>query len=269
MADKAILFDATKCTACRGCQIACKSWNDLEAEETTNRGTYENPPELSENTWLKMKFTEHEDANVPGGLSWLFTRRACMHCTKAACVDICPTHALHHHELGFVAYDKNICSGCGYCINNCPFKVPHAPTGGITTERKIDKCRFCADRVTNDYKPACVKTCLSGALDFGDREDMISNAEARLAAVSDKYPDANIYGKDELGGLHVIYVLPYAPEVHGLPANPKVPATTTWLQDILPPVGYAVVGAAVLGLGFNYFVARVRQNRNKEEKVHG
>ena len=51
---KAILFDSTKCTACRGCQVACKQWNNLEADETVNTGTYENPPDLSSRTWLKM-----------------------------------------------------------------------------------------------------------------------------------------------------------------------------------------------------------------------
>jgi len=61
MAEKAILYDATKCTACRGCQVACKQWNDLPGELTTNRGTYENPPDLSANTWLKMRFTEIGD----------------------------------------------------------------------------------------------------------------------------------------------------------------------------------------------------------------
>jgi formate dehydrogenase iron-sulfur subunit len=55
---KAILFDSTKCTACRACQVACKQWNNLEAEETTNTGTIENPPDLSPRTWLKMKFNE-------------------------------------------------------------------------------------------------------------------------------------------------------------------------------------------------------------------
>ena len=107
MAEKAILYDATKCTGCRGCQVACKAWNDLEAEETTNSGTYENPPDLSPNTWLKMQFEEVVDTDAPGGLSWLFTRRACMHCSDAGCVKVCPTGALHYHELGFVAYDKD------------------------------------------------------------------------------------------------------------------------------------------------------------------
>ncbi|MCK4724028.1 MAG: 4Fe-4S ferredoxin, partial [Dehalococcoidia bacterium] len=79
---KAILYDATKCTACRACQVACKQWNELEAEETTNRGTYENPPDLSPQTWLKIKFMPEVKRN--GKIDWLFTRQACMHCTDAS-----------------------------------------------------------------------------------------------------------------------------------------------------------------------------------------
>ena len=56
---KAILYDTSKCTACRACQVACKGWNELPAEQTTNRGTIENPPDLSPVTWLKMEFREY------------------------------------------------------------------------------------------------------------------------------------------------------------------------------------------------------------------
>src|SRR4030042_6223156 len=113
MAEKAILYDSSKCTACRGCQVACKQWWGLEGETTTNRGTYENPPDLSPDTWVKIRFNE-----VPrnGSIDWVFTRRACMHCTEAACVKVCPTGALYHHPLGFVAYNKDICSGCGSMV---------------------------------------------------------------------------------------------------------------------------------------------------------
>ena len=58
MAEKAILYDSTKCTACRGCQVACKQWWNLEAETTTNRGSYENPPDLSPSTFTRVLFKE-------------------------------------------------------------------------------------------------------------------------------------------------------------------------------------------------------------------
>ena len=266
MAKKAILFDATKCTGCRGCQVACKAWNGLEAEETENNGTYENPPDLSPQTWLKMRFTEHVDSSAPGGLAWLFTRQACMHCSvdRAGCVKVCPTGALYHHEMGFVAYDKDKCSGCGYCISACAFGVPRAKTGGFESVRKIDKCTFCADRITNGLEPACVKTCPTGALAFGDRNRMATLGSVRVGAIKDKYPDANLYWVPYYGG--VMYVLPYNHSVHDLPEDPNIPVTATLLENVLPPLGYAAVGAVAVGLGVNYIVSRSRMNRGKEEK---
>ena len=66
MAEKVILYDATRCTACRGCQAACKQWNENDeviptvenGVEAHNWGSYENPPALSANTWVRMTFTE-------------------------------------------------------------------------------------------------------------------------------------------------------------------------------------------------------------------
>ena len=87
MADKAILYDASKCTACRGCQVGCKQWNENDEDIPTtengvdsyNWGSYENPRDLSPSTWLKMRFTEYDGA---GKMEWLFTRQACMHCPR-------------------------------------------------------------------------------------------------------------------------------------------------------------------------------------------
>ena len=266
MAEKAILYDATKCTACRGCQVACKQWNELEAEETTNRGTYENPPDLSPDTWLKMRFLEYGDT-AKGDFSWLFVRRACMHCTDAACVKVCPTGALYHHDLGFVGYDKDKCSGCGYCTEFCPFNVPKKDGSTLTGLGKIDKCIFCIDRVYNDEEPACVKTCPPGALIYGDRDDMVAEGRSRVAAlVAAGHANATLYGEKELGGLHVLYVLADKPEVYELPADPKVSGAATAWQDILQPLG---IGAAALvggGLLLNLMVTRARAIQEQEKK---
>ena len=71
MAEKAILFDTTKCMACRACQVACKQWNELRGEATKCAGTYENPPDLSHDTWVKINFIETERNGAP---AWLFSR---------------------------------------------------------------------------------------------------------------------------------------------------------------------------------------------------
>lgn len=200
-----------------------------------------------------------------------------MHCTQAGCVSVCPTGALYHHEMGFVAYDKGLCSGCGYCLEACPFDVPRRSGGNLTVWGKMDKCTFCQDRVTNGLEPACVKSCPPGALKFGDRGQLLIEAEKRIDAIKairdpldtskSLYPNATLYGDTQLNGLHVLYVLTNSVDNYDeLPANPKVSATATAWQNILQPVGYAMVGAVVLGLGVNYMIARARMIREKEGK---
>jgi formate dehydrogenase iron-sulfur subunit len=271
MADKAILYDATRCTACRGCQIACKQWNENDEAMPTedngvdsrNRGSYENPPDLSPSTWLKIRFTEVEDN---GQVRWLFTRQACMHCTDAACVRVCPNGSLSHHPLGFVAYNKDTCTGCGYCADACPFHIPRSNRVIWSGQAKMDKCTFCTtpglDRIAEGWEPACVKTCPTKALQYGDRDDLVAEGRARVAELKDKgYSQANLYGENELGGLHVMYVLNDTPATYGLPEDPQVSAAVIAWKDVIQPVGWAVGGLAILGLGMNWLVARANIKR--------
>jgi formate dehydrogenase iron-sulfur subunit len=276
MADRAILYDATKCTACRGCQVICKQWNENDeyipppTDETgvqaTNRGSYENPPDLSPQTWLKIEFREYD---VGGQVKWLFTRRACMHCTDAGCVRVCPNGSVYHHDLGFVVYNKDTCTGCGYCVEACPFDVPRYTRNTLTGIAKMDKCTFCTtpgyNRIDEGWEPACVKTCPPGALKYGDRDQLIAEGKKRVQELKDMgLTKANLYGEKEMNGLHVIYVLEDSPSAYGLPVSPEISAATIAWKDVIQPVGWAVGGLAIVGLGLNWLVARA--TINKEEK---
>lgn len=226
---KAILFDSSKCMACRGCQVTCKNWWELSATETKNLGTYENPPSLNAKTWNKMTFTEKPGDGHP---EWDFVRQSCMHCTEATCVYVCPTFARQHNEeIGSVWVDHDRCIGCGRCVIFCPFSVPRL--GSTDTSRRIDvavgpsrdvawSCLMCPDRIEDGIWPACAKTCPPKALKFGERDEMLAIAHEQLDKIKSKYPNANIYGETELGGLHLIMLLKESPEFYGMPLDPQL-----------------------------------------------
>jgi len=264
MARLAMLIDESQCTACRGCQVACKQWNDREGwlySRTRNHGSYENPPDLSPQTWTRIRFIEHEG---PDGFLWLFLKQGCMHCGNPACVAVCPTGALKQQPNGLVTLEPELCNGCGYCTQFCPFHIPRLETDVITGQGKASKCTFCQDRVTNDLLPACVKTCPAKALDFGNRDEMITKGQERVAALKARgFTQANLYGVNEMGGLGRLYVLTAPPEAYGLPVNPQYPELASIWQKVLQPLGSVAFGATILGILGAFFIAR--RNIHMEE----
>jgi len=222
MADKAILIDTSKCIACKGCQIACKQWNELGAGEPeffSGTDGYENPTDLSYMTYNLIKFHLKEKAN--GDPDWLFRKYQCMHCTEAACLNSCPVSTIKRSDNGFVWIDQTGCIGCGTCVSVCPFGIPKLSPAEAEEDNvpKSYKCWGCQDRIAAGKEPACVHTCAPDAGVYGDRAALVTQAQTRKAElVAQGHTDANVYGVDELGGLHYIYVLLRDPSVYGLPS---------------------------------------------------
>jgi formate dehydrogenase beta subunit len=238
------LIDLSRCTACRGCQVACKQWNEQPASKTHNFGSYQNPPGLEWNTWTLIRFQEHVDQS--GRLKWLFRKDGCMHCTDAACIKVCPTLALYHTEFGTVNLDPDKCIGCKACIPACPFGVPKLNN----TTNKVTKCDLCYTRLQVNQPPACVLSCPTGALQIGDKDTMLGKAYHRVKELGG---DANVYGDQFVDGTHVVYVLPEKPEVYdNLPTDPKVPLSVIVWKDVLKPAGLLVAGGVVAGAFLHY-----------------
>ena len=252
-----MLIDVTKCMGCRGCQVACKEWNDLPAESTACLGCYDNPEDLSPITWNRVEFYEYEQ---DGQVNWFFRPVRCMHCLDAPCVKVCPTGALYKHELGFTAYDESLCNGCGYCTQFCPFDVPRLRGSVANMNAKSSKCTFCQDRVPAGQVPACAKTCPPGAIQFGERDELLEKAEARLAFLRNgaprPFPKAVLYNPAGVGGTAMMYILPEDNLGRfNLPEAPSGAMAGFW-QKIVQPLGEVALGATILGVIGAFFITR-------------
>ena len=203
---KAIFIDTTLCTACRGCQVACKQWHNLPAEKTVNRGSYQNPEDLSFKTYKLVRMTEEIINNK---LHWLFFPDQCRHCVDAPCLETAyDERAIYRdHLTGAIIYtDQTKHLDIDAIIDSCPYNIPRKGP-----DNTLFKCDMCVDRVHNGLKPACVTTCPSGAMDFGDRKEMIKKAENRLKQVKQEHPKAMLLDPEYV---NVIYLVSQAPELY-------------------------------------------------------
>ncbi|MDZ4247537.1 MAG: 4Fe-4S dicluster domain-containing protein [Dehalococcoidia bacterium] len=143
-----MVVDLRKCIGCHACSVACK------AELGVPLGVFR--------MWVKQVEIGFYPNVVTASLPSL-----CNQCSNPICLQNCPTRATYQLENGIVVVDPHRCIGCKYCIASCPYNVRH-----INPLKKIvQKCEFCLHRVEAGLEPACVNTCPTGALIFGDLND--------------------------------------------------------------------------------------------------
>jgi phenylacetyl-CoA:acceptor oxidoreductase subunit 1 len=204
-----MVIDLDKCTGCGQCVMACHASNDTA-------------PDMAWNRVIPLdKIGEKE----------VFLPLQCMHCADAPCTHICPVGATYSRDDGIVMMDYDLCIGCRYCQEACPYGArvfnwqawtgdnPAVPEWGEPdVERRprgvVEKCTFCVQRidrglaaglkpgVDEEATPACVIACPVGARLFGDLNDPNSAVSRALATTN------SFRLREENGNEPRIYYLP-------------------------------------------------------------
>ena len=165
-----VAIDLKRCTGCQACTVACK------AENGTPPGVF----------WTRV--LEREEGTYPLAYK-IFMPLRCNHCAEPPCVPVCPTGASYQRENdNLVLVDQDKCIGCHSCVVACPYQVRFIPEsirgyyGEHTTPYEdvsyrrwqagtAQKCTMCVHRIDEGLEPACVETCPTRALVFGDLND--------------------------------------------------------------------------------------------------
>ncbi len=274
--------DTSLCIGCKACEIACKQWNQLPADEPTWRGSsYDNTGQLGASTWRHVQFIEQIgrldhgqyerdglQADIQASIAqaqsigsipltppgtalpffnterWLMQSDVCKHCAHAPCQEACPTGAIIRTEFDTVYVQQDICNGCGYCVVACPFGVIAREEHG---DRAAHKCTLCYDRLKDDIEPACAKACPTDSIQFGEVAQLKAHARERLGLLRQRgVQEARLYGVDDDildGGLNSFFLLLDEPEVYNLPSNPSRPS-----NHVVPASLWTILAAAIVGL---------------------
>jgi formate dehydrogenase iron-sulfur subunit len=220
--------DTSVCIGCKACEVACKEWNQLPADDKGFLGeSLDNTGELSGSTWRHVKFIDNVPDETMGegnGKAFLLMSDVCKHCQHASCMDVCPTGAIIRTEFDTVFIQEDVCNGCRYCIAACPYDVID-----IDEERDVArKCTLCYDRLQGGMEPACAKACPTDSIQFGPLDELRDRAKKREAQLhAQGLKEANLYGHDDevYGGLNAFFLLMDKPEAYKLPnaANAVLP----------------------------------------------
>ncbi len=170
MARYGMVMNVKTCLGCKACMAACSQWNQT-------------PFWAEDGGKWRTRVTELQEGKFPE-VKREFFPTICMHCVNPPCHSVCPTGATYINKDGIVLIDYDLCLGCGYCIEACPYDARYEYEKDDLEKDEfyfgedarhhqvhVDKCTFCVDRLAEGEEPSCAATCVGHARIFGDLDD--------------------------------------------------------------------------------------------------
>ena len=187
-----MVVDLDRCIGCGACAGACYAENNLGivGELRIIQGR--------KMSWMTIE-RYHDEKRLE---RVMFQPMLCQHCDNAPCESVCPVYAPYHNPEGLNTQIYNRCIGTRFCSQNCPYKVRRFnwftwewpeplnqqlnPDVTVRSKGVMEKCSFCVQRIKvartraenenrpireGEVTPACVQTCPTGALLFGNLMD--------------------------------------------------------------------------------------------------
>src|SRR5512140_1549862 len=145
MARMKFLYDAERCIECNGCVTACKQENEVPWGVNRRRVVTINDGIVGAEKSISV---------------------ACMHCSDAPCMAVCPVDCFYRSDDGVVLHDKDLCIGCGYCFYACTFCAGGPEVNNSDAEFK----KYGRNRLAEGKLPACAEMCSTKALLAGDAD---------------------------------------------------------------------------------------------------
>lgn len=138
-----------RCRGCRSCELVCSFVNEKEFNPSKSR--------IAAIAFLEGKY--------PLPYNFVST---CRQCADAPCLTICPVGAIDRlpDKTKRVVVNRDICIGCGKCIDACPFGAMLF----AKDVKKVFKCELC------DGNPACASICPSGAIVYKEGRPFYAKA---------------------------------------------------------------------------------------------
>ncbi len=158
-------------------------------------------------TYKIVRFSE--GSNGDGKAHWYFFSEQCRHCLTPGCMgEVEKGEIVQDEKTGAVLFTPKT-KGLNFkaALEGCPYNIPRQNP----KTKVMAKCTMCFDRITNNMIPACVKSCPTGAMTFGERDKILDAAKKRVEELKKTFPKAEAINADDV---RVIYLVTDDPKLY-------------------------------------------------------